>query len=142
MQDRMINILQPFIDARIKRFYHATKHPIERQQYILKSLLEKAQETEIGRNKCFYEIKDHAEFGRRLEISDYNSYQSYIERIIKGERDVLWPGKIDWFAKSSGTSGISVKIVNLFSGTLYTMGFTFTTFFITFLRQGQSSISA
>jgi len=111
MQDRMINILQPFIDARIKRFYHATKHPIERQQYILKSLLEKAQETEIGRNKCFYEIKDHAELGRRLEISDYNSYQSYIERIIKGERDVLWPGKIDWFAKSSGTSENKSKFI-------------------------------
>ena len=107
----MRKILQPFIDVRIKRFYHSVKHPVESQNRILKSILEKAKETELGREKSFQEIKNFNEFARRLEIRDYNSYQPVIERIIKGERDVLWPGKINWFAKSSGTSESKSKYI-------------------------------
>jgi hypothetical protein len=111
MSDNLTKILQFSIDSRIKKFYHAVNNPIECQQNILISLLEKAANTEIGKKKCFHEIKDHKEYCKRLELYDYNSYQSIIERVTKGERDVLWPGKIDWFAKSSGTSESKSKFI-------------------------------
>ena len=111
MQDNLIKILQFSIDSRVRKFYKAVNNPIETQQQILRSLLDKANDTEIGKKKCFYEIKNYAEYSRRLEVCDYNNYQPIIERITKGERDVLWPGKIDWFAKSSGTSESKSKYI-------------------------------
>jgi hypothetical protein len=111
MPDKLIKILQFNIDKRVKNFYEAVNNPVERQQAILHSLLLKAKNTEIGKKKLFPEIKDHAEYSRRLEICDYNIYQPIIERITKGESDVLWPGKIDWFAKSSGTSENKSKYI-------------------------------
>lgn len=111
MQDRKSQILQPIFDARIKRFYKAVKHPAESQHRILNSLLYKAQETETGMKYHFHEINNYADFCNRVLIEDYNSFQPVIERIIKGERDVLWPGKINWFAKSSGTSESKSKFI-------------------------------
>ena len=111
MPDNLTKILQFSINSRVKKFYQAINNPIESQQQILRYLLKKANDTEIGKKKYFNEIKDYAEYSRRLEICDYNSYQPIIERITKGEQNVLWPGKIDWFAKSSGTSESKSKYI-------------------------------
>lgn len=111
MSDNLIKILQFSIDSRVKKFYQAVENPIESQHKILSDLLNKAIDTEIGNKKCFHEIKNHSDYSQRLDIYDYNNYQPIIERITKGERDILWPGKIDWFAKSSGTSESKSKFI-------------------------------
>src|SRR3546814_6542229 len=43
-------------------------------------------------------------YKERVPIQDYNSLKPYIDRMIKGEQNILWPSDVKWFAKSSGTT--------------------------------------
>lgn len=74
-------------------------------------LIDEAQDTLWGELYGFAEMKSVKDFQQRVPISTYNDLKPYIERMIKGERDVLWPGKIRWFAKSSGTTSDKSKFI-------------------------------
>ena len=100
-----------FVVNKIKRSYQ--KAP-EIQQKILKSLVENSKKTAFGIEHNFDEIKNHEDFIKKVPVRDYEQIKKYIERIKKGEQDVLWPGKPKYLAKTSGTtSGIKqIPITN------------------------------
>jgi len=104
-------ILAFFVVNKIKSSYH--KAP-EIQQKILKSLVENSKKTVFGTEHNFDEIKNHDDFIKRVPIRDYEQLKKYIERIKKGELDILWPGKPKYLAKTSGTtSGVKqIPITN------------------------------
>ena len=86
------------------------------QLVVLKKLLQKAQFTHFGEAYGFPEIlraKDIvAEFQKRVPIYDYNSiHKKWWYRSLNGEPYVTWPGKVKYFALSSGTSGASSKYI-------------------------------
>jgi beta-glucosidase-like glycosyl hydrolase len=46
-----------------------------------------------------------------VPIQTYDTLKPYIERMLKGEQNVLWPSEIKWFAKSSGTTNDRSKFI-------------------------------
>ncbi|MCC9138729.1 GH3 auxin-responsive promoter family protein [Pontibacter silvestris] len=78
--------------------------PVEAQEAIFKSLIEKAQQTSFGRDHSFSKIKTHADFVDAVPVRDYEGLKDYFNRVKEGDRDVLWPGKPLYLAKTSGTT--------------------------------------
>ncbi len=78
--------------------------PIQTQQEVFKSLIETAQNTEFGKDHNFNEIKTFEDFQKRVPIRDYEDLKPYVEKVVKGEADILWKGKPLYFAKTSGTT--------------------------------------
>ncbi len=93
-----------------------TIRPVKAQERELKKLLRKAQFTEFGRHYHFADIllsKDVREaFRNTVPVFDYNKmHDEWWYRALKGEHNVAWPGKIKYFALSSGTSEASSKYI-------------------------------
>ncbi len=87
------------------------KYPIDVQEELLRKLVEKAQDTEIGKKYQFSEINTYTEFAKNVPIQQYESIEYLIERTRKGEQNVFWPTPIKWFAKSSGTTNSKSKFI-------------------------------
>ncbi|MFD3002558.1 GH3 auxin-responsive promoter family protein [Pontibacter toksunensis] len=79
-------------------------NPVEAQQTIFKHILKKAQPTRFGRDHGFASIKSHADFVKAVPVRDYEGLKDYIAQVKQGEKDVLWPGKPLYLAKTSGTT--------------------------------------
>ena len=79
-------------------------NPIATQDRVFKELLLNAKETLFGVDHDFTSIKDHSDFVSKVPIRDYEELKPYVERMVAGESDVLWPGKPLYFAKTSGTT--------------------------------------
>jgi hypothetical protein len=94
--------------ARIERF---RRDPLGTQAAQLRYLLRRAQATEIGRLHGFNARLSAIEFARRVPVVTYEQLFPQLERVLKGESDVLWPGRPQWFAKSSGTTNARSKYI-------------------------------
>lgn len=77
---------------------------LEDQENLRKRLVEKAKNTAFGKDHGFAQIHDYADFKAQVPVADYEQLRPYIERIVAGEEDVLWPGRPLYFAKTSGTT--------------------------------------
>ncbi|WP_343588909.1 GH3 auxin-responsive promoter family protein [Flavobacterium sp.] len=78
--------------------------PIQTQHEVFKSLIETAQNTEFGKDHNFNEIKTFEDFQKHVPVRDYEDLKPYVEKVVKGEADILWKGKPLYFAKTSGTT--------------------------------------
>ena len=87
------------------------KYPLDVQEELLTMLLSKASKTEIGKLFSFDRIKNYEQFKCQVPLSNYESTKSYVDRLMKGEKDILWPGETKWFAKSSGTTASRSKFI-------------------------------
>lgn len=81
----------------------ATK-PVETQKRVFEQLLKKAADTEFGKDHGFKNISGYREFAARVPVRDYEELKPYVEKVVAGEKDILWPGKPIYFAKTSGTT--------------------------------------
>ena len=81
------------------------------QMQTLRALLNKAKNTEWGKNHNFSNIKDYAGFAASSPVNTYEELKDYIDRMRQGERDILWPGQVRWYAKSSGTTNDKSKFI-------------------------------
>ena len=81
------------------------------QHEVLKSLVERASDTEYGRNHVFKGIKGYEDFAKNVPVNTYGELKGDIDRMRHGERDILWPGKVRWYAKSSGTTNDKSKFI-------------------------------
>ncbi|MBO2543011.1 GH3 auxin-responsive promoter family protein [Salegentibacter sp. BDJ18] len=100
-----------FLKKRIHQMELFIKYPHEVQDELLRHLLSKAKNTEIGKKYGFSEIKNHNQFASRVPIQQYEDYQACIERSRQGETNIFWPTPIKWFAKSSGTTSAKSKFI-------------------------------
>jgi hypothetical protein len=80
------------------------KYPHEVQGEWLQKLVLSGVDTEFGRQHNFSSIQDYNDFKNNIPLQDYESLKPLIERSRRGEQNLLWPGEIKWFAKSSGTT--------------------------------------
>ncbi|KQC30612.1 GH3 auxin-responsive promoter family protein [Flagellimonas eckloniae] len=78
--------------------------PIKTQQKVFQHLIATAKKTKFGRDHHFDGITTYEEFAKKVPIRDYEELKEYVQNIINGENDVLWPGKPEYFAKTSGTT--------------------------------------
>lgn len=100
-----------FLKKRIHQMELFIKYPNEVQAELLKNLIFKAKNTEIGRKYDFSSMKSYTDFASRLPIQQYEDYQDCIERSRQGETNLFWPTPIKWFAKSSGTTNAKSKFI-------------------------------
>ncbi len=89
---------------------YATETP-RIQQEVLTKLLRKAQNTEYGRKYLFSNIKSYKEFAENVPVNTYEELKNDIDRMRHGEENILWPGKVRWYAKSSGTTNDKSKFI-------------------------------
>ena len=81
------------------------------QEAVLNRLLAEAKDTEYGRNHAFDNIKDYEQFVSMVPVNTYEELKGDIDRMRHGEKDVLWPGRVRWYAKSSGTTNDKSKFI-------------------------------
>ena len=81
----------------------ATK-PLETQEKVFRDLIAQAQHTQFGKDHDFANIKTFQDFATKVPIRDYEQLRPYVDRVVKGEEDILWKGKPIYFAKTSGTT--------------------------------------
>lgn len=79
-------------------------NPVETQQKVFKDLIRQAKETQFGKDHKFNEIKTFEDFAKQVPIRDYEELKPYVDRVVKGEENILWKGKPLYFAKTSGTT--------------------------------------
>ena len=80
------------------------KNPVKSQQKIMLKLIAQAKNTSFGENHFFSKIKNYTDFKNSIPIRDYEDLKPYINQIIQGKKNVLWPGKPLYFCKTSGTT--------------------------------------
>ena len=81
------------------------------QRAVLSRLLAEAKDTEYGRNHAFLGMKGYEDFVRNVPVNTYEELKGSIDRMRHGEVDILWPGRVKWYAKSSGTTNDKSKFI-------------------------------
>lgn len=83
---------------------------VQNQETLLLELVRKAEKTLFGRERGFENIRSVKDFQAKVAVSDYEDIKPYIERIKKGQANILWPDIPEYFAKTSGTTSGSKYI--------------------------------
>ena len=84
---------------------------VEMQRDVLMHLVGRASNTEYGLKHAFSEINNYEQFVKCVPVNSYEELKESIDRMRHGESDVLWPGRVKWFAKSSGTTNDKSKFI-------------------------------
>ncbi len=87
------------------------KYPVEVQNELFQKLVDEAALTRFGLEHKFSEIKSLKDFKNRVPIRNYEQFKPYIDLLREGEQNVVWPSKLKWFAKSSGTTDAKSKFI-------------------------------
>jgi len=96
---------------RLNQIEQFKKHPVDTQQKTLFELLGKTSRTEWGRKYNYISITSIKEYQSAVPLQTYDDIIPWVERLGRGETDLLWPGVIKWFAKSSGTTSARSKFI-------------------------------
>ena len=103
----------------IGKVFVPRQHALERylqegealQRAVLDHLIRSAKDTEYGRNHAFATIKGYDDFIGQVPVNTYEELKGDIDRMRQGETDILWPGRVKWYAKSSGTTNDKSKFI-------------------------------
>jgi hypothetical protein len=103
--------LKGFMKLRQSAIDNFVLNPIDTQQQVFNDLVGSAQYTEYGKQYGFDKFNSIADFKNNVPLNDYDTLKPYIQRILEGEQNILWPSQITWFAKSSGTTSDKSKFI-------------------------------
>ena len=103
----------------VRNVFVPRQHALERhqnegealQRAVLHHLIKTAQDTEFGRHHVFGAIKDYDDFIAHIPVNTYEELKDDIDRMRQGEANILWPGRVKWYAKSSGTTNDKSKFI-------------------------------
>ncbi|TXC81767.1 GH3 auxin-responsive promoter family protein [Luteibaculum oceani] len=104
-------VLAWLIKKRIHQIELFEKYPLEVQNEVMYNLTKRAANTEWGLQHGFEKIKTAADFKSAMPLQDYEAIKPFVNRLIAGEQNLLWPTEIKWFAKSSGTTQDRSKFI-------------------------------
>ncbi len=105
------SIARFYFHKRQKELERHGKEGVQMQAEVLKSLLERASDTEYGRDHIFNMTRSYEEFAHNVPVNTYEELKGDIDRMRHGEKDILWPGVVKWYAKSSGTTNDKSKFI-------------------------------
>lgn len=97
-------VVRALAARRVARLDRALADPAAAQQAVLRRLVHTARATAFGRAHDFAGIRTVADFQARVPLRTYGDYRPWLDRMVAGEPDVAWPGRVDRFAKTSGTT--------------------------------------
>jgi len=81
-----------------------SNQPVATQEKVFKNLIKRAQNTAFGKAHDFVDITSHINFIEKVPVRDYEQLRPFVDRVVAGESDILWPGKPLYYAKTSGTT--------------------------------------
>ena len=87
-----------------KKISQWASNPIETQHKVFEHLINSAKDTTFGRDHQFSTIKSHEGFVKNVPVRDYEHLKFYVDQVVDGAPNILWPGKPLYFAKTSGTT--------------------------------------
>ncbi|ERK39175.1 GH3 auxin-responsive promoter [Segatella baroniae F0067] len=96
---------------RQKALEHYQGEAVDMQRDVLRRLMERGGASEYGRNHLLGNTLSYEDFARNVPVNTYEELKQDIDRMRHGEADVLWPGTVRWFAKSSGTTNDKSKFI-------------------------------
>lgn len=105
------SIARFYFHKRQKELERHRKEGVQMQAEVLKSLLDRASDTEYGRDHIFNMTRSYEEFAHNVPVNTYEELKGDIDRMRHGEKDILWPGVVKWYAKSSGTTNDKSKFI-------------------------------
>ncbi|MEZ4856871.1 MAG: GH3 auxin-responsive promoter family protein [Gelidibacter sp.] len=97
-------LAQPFALGVKKSILKWANQPFKTQNKVFQNLIKKATSTQFGKDHDFKSINSYSDFVKRVPIRDYEALKPYVERVVAGEKNILWKGKPIYFAKTSGTT--------------------------------------
>lgn len=100
-----------FFKSRLRELENYATQAERIQQGVLTHLIEDGCDTEYGRNHLLKNTNSYEEFAQNVPVNTYEELKGYIDRMRYGEADVLWPGTVKWYAKSSGTTNDKSKFI-------------------------------
>jgi hypothetical protein len=101
------------------RLNECRENPFAFQTSVFKFLISHGAKTDFGLQHRFHSIIKYSDYCKIVPLQDYGTLKDSIDRSIQGEENLLWPGKTNWFAKSSGTTADRVKILPVTSNSLF-----------------------
>ena len=107
----LTQIARLIFSPRQKEVEHHAQHADATQRQILGHLLQRAKDTEYGRKHMFAQLHGYDDFVRSVPVNTYEELKGDIDRMRHGEANVLWPGTVRWYAKSSGTTNDKSKFI-------------------------------
>jgi hypothetical protein len=99
------------IKKRIHQIDLFRKYPLEVQQELRERMLDFSKDTDWGRRHNYRSIKDYKDFNKAIPLQDYQDVEPFVQRLMAGEQNLLWPTETKWFAKSSGTTSSRSKLI-------------------------------
>jgi hypothetical protein len=106
-----------FANRIAKRTEKWVNNPIKAQEKVFKQLIKKGRQTKFGKDHSFGTIETHQDFITNVPIRDYEELKEYVDFVVAGEEDILWPGKPVYFAKTSGTTS-GAKYIPITEGSI------------------------
>lgn len=100
-----------YLKKRIPFVEFMMENPAETQMQVFTKLLNQARYTEWGTQYNYKSIRTVADFQQRVPVGNYETHKPFIDRMMKGEQNILWPTDVTWFAKSSGTTAAKSKFI-------------------------------
>ncbi len=97
-------LIKPLARLLHRRVHRDARNAIADQNRIFKRLVHKAKNTTFGSDHGFSEIKSIADFKSKVPIRDYEALRIYVDQLVDGKANVLWPGLPKYLAKTSGTT--------------------------------------
>ena len=104
-------LAKAYFAHRVKTINKTTLAAEQTQRCVLQNLIARAKNTEFGRRYDFAHIRSYEQFAANIPVNDYETLKHDIDRMRHGETDILWPGSIKWYAKSSGTTNDKSKFI-------------------------------
>lgn len=99
------------IKKRIHQIDLFKKYPLEVQEEVLMHLISRGKNTEWGSAYNYEAIQSYVDFNQRVPLTDYETIEPYVQRLLQNEQNLLWDADIKWFAKSSGTVSSKSKFI-------------------------------
>jgi hypothetical protein len=97
-------IIRPIAKAAAFKVELDSKNAIENQEKIFRYLIKTARECEFGKDHRFSKITSYRKFKEQVPVRDYEGFSFYMDRLLKGEKNLFWPGRPIYLAKTSGTT--------------------------------------
>ncbi len=117
------NPIRSYFSFREDRIVSLYEHAFETQEKWFNYLVRNGLNTAFGKDFGFTPNMQYEAFKRSVPVQDYNTLFPYIQRVIKGEDNVLWNAKIPWVAKSSGTTQNKSKFIPVSNESLHLNNF-------------------
>ena len=107
----LTHIIRPIFSSRLRELDRYATQAQQLQLDVLKRLLSKASDTQWGHQHGYNNTLSYQQFAQQTPVNTYEDLKGYIDEMRQGKADLLWPGKVKWYAKSSGTTNDKSKFI-------------------------------